>query len=109
MEAASSSLLTVRDYQSVTDYRAACTKATCPLDLSYWAYLPSLPANGIFLALFSLSFILFIGQSVFSRRFLGFTIAMVSGCILEILGYCGRIVSWYNPFYQVSTALEHQL
>lgn len=60
------------------------SQETCPLDTSYWqGYLPSLAANGVFLALFSLSLVLFIGQSLFSRRFLGFTIAMVSGSILE--------------------------
>ena len=96
-------LLATRSYQSVTSYRAACKKDTCPLAYSYWAYLPSLPANSLFLALFSLSLVLFIVQSCLSRRFLGFTIAMVSGCILEVLGYIGRVLSWYNPFDQAST------
>lgn len=95
-------VLVARSYQSTQAYENSCTKGTCPLESSYWAYLPSLAANGLFLALFSLSFVLFVGQSMFSRRFLGFTIAMLSGCFLEILGYVGRIMSWYNPFDQVS-------
>ena len=85
-------------YSDAHDLRAHCTKETCPLSLSYWAYLPSLAANGTFLALFSLSCIAFIVQSILSRRFLGFSIAMVSGSILEILGYVGRIMSYSNPF-----------
>lgn len=91
-------MLFARSYQSSQEYRNQCTKDTCPLDLSYWAYLPSLAANGLFLGLFTLSLMLFIGQSMLSKRFLGFTIAMVSGCILEVLGYAGRLWSWYQPF-----------
>ena len=93
--------LILRDTQAVADYRAACTLQTCPLDDSYYDYLPSLGTNGGFLALFSLSLCGFILQAALSRRFVGFTIAMVSGCILEVLGYIGRIMSRHNPFNEV--------
>lgn len=95
-------MMFARSYQSFHNQADQCTKTTCPLTLSYWSYLPSLAANGLFLGLFSLSLFVFIGQSVLSRRFLGFTIAMVSGCILECLGYAGRVWSWYDPFNEVS-------
>lgn len=88
----------IRSYQSREQQLAECTKQTCPLEESYWGYLPSRAANGLFIALFGLSLMLFIIQSMLSRRFLGFTIAMVSGCILEVLGYAGRLWSWYQPF-----------
>ncbi|KAF2469265.1 putative RTA1 domain protein [Lindgomyces ingoldianus] len=80
------------------NFRNSCTLETCPLSLSYWGYIPSLPANALFLALFALSTVLFIGQGVLSRRFVGFTIAMVCGCALEVIGYVGRIGSHKNPF-----------
>jgi hypothetical protein len=83
------------------DLRASCTLKTCPIRLSYYNYLPSLAANGTLLALFSFSLCCFLFQVGLSRRFIGFTIAMVSGCILEVLGYVGRVMSWYNPFGQV--------
>ncbi|KAF2085492.1 putative sphingoid long-chain base transporter RSB1 [Saccharata proteae CBS 121410] len=82
------------------NFRDQCTIDTCPLSLSYWAYRPSLAANGTFIGIFFLSLTLFICQGVLSKRFLGFTIAMVSGNILEVLGYAGRIWSWYNPFIE---------
>lgn len=94
-------LLDQRDDKQLAEYRAACTLKTCPIKSSYFAYRPSLPANAIFLALFSLSLCGFILQAALSRRFIGFTVAMVSGCALEVLGYIGRIMSWYNPFNQV--------
>lgn len=88
-------------YQSAKDYREHCTLSTCPLSQSYWGYRPSLPANSLFLAIFSLSLTLFIAQGILSRRFLGFSIAMTAGCLLEVLGYIGRIMSYYNPFKEV--------
>lgn len=94
--------LTARtEYEDKKNYRELCTLDTCPLSMSYWGYLPSLPANALFLALFGLSTLLFIGQGAYSKRFIGFTIAMVCGCALEVVGYVGRIMSHNNPFGEV--------
>ena len=94
-------LLYRRDDKQLAAYRAACTLKTCPIKESYYAYRPSLAVNAVFLALFSFSLCCFILQAALSRRFIGFTAAMFSGCSLEVLGYIGRIMSWYNPFNQV--------
>ncbi|MCJ1474047.1 hypothetical protein MMC13_002705 [Lambiella insularis] len=88
------------NYTAITDYRNQCTLDTCPLSDSYYAYRPSLPANAVFLALFSFSLVCFTLQAVLSRRFVGFTIALVAGCILEVVGYAGRVISYKNPFDQ---------
>jgi hypothetical protein len=81
--------------------RAACTLAICPLNWSYWAYLPSLPANSLFIALFSISLTVYVLEAFLTKRFLGFSIAMISGSTLEVLGYAGRIWSYYQPFNEV--------
>lgn len=81
--------------------RAACTLATCPINWSYWSYLPSLPANSLFIALFSISLVVYVLEAFLTKRFLGFSIAMISGSILEVLGYAGRIWSYYQPFNEV--------
>ena len=94
------------NYTAITNYRNQCTLDTCPLSDSYYAYRPSLPANAVFLALFAFSLLCFLAQALLSRRFIGFTIALVSGCILEVVGYAGRIVSYINPFNQVGTFIE---
>jgi hypothetical protein len=86
--------------QQQQDWRDQCTKATCDLKYSYWGYLPSLAANGFFAGIFGISLAAFVVQSILGRRFLGFSIAMISGSILEVLGYAGRIVSFSNPFNQ---------
>ncbi|KAF2714405.1 RTA1-domain-containing protein [Pleomassaria siparia CBS 279.74] len=85
-------------YDDQKNYRDNCTLATCPLSLSYWGYLPSLPANAIFCAVFGLSTLLFIAQGALSKRFIGFSVAMISGCALEVIGYIGRVMSHNNPF-----------
>ena len=94
-------LLYRRDNKRLAAYKATCTLKTCPIQNSYCAYRPSLSANAVLLALFSFSLCCFLLQAALSRRFIGFTTAMVSGCTLEVLGYIGRIMSWHNPFGQV--------
>ena len=91
------------NYTSITNYRNQCTLDTCPLSDSYFAYRPSLAANSLFLALFAFSLICFTLQVLLSKRFIGFTIALVSGCVLEVVGYAGRLMSWKNPFDQVAS------
>ncbi|MCJ1372122.1 hypothetical protein MMC20_003343 [Loxospora ochrophaea] len=83
-----------------------CTLQTCPIESSYYNYRPSLAANGVFLALFSLSLCGFLFQALFSRRFIGFSVAIISGEILEVLGYVGRVMSYYNPFNQNAFLLQ---
>ena|ERR1700761_1115825 len=93
-------------YSHVAAIRKACqltcTIDTCSLSFSYWAYRPSVPANALFIALFSISLLCFLGQAIFSRRYIGFSIAMISGSALEVLGYGGRLWAYFNPFEEVS-------
>lgn len=80
-----------------------CTIDICPLDTSYYYYRVSLAANATFLALFALSLIGYLVVSALTwkrsrRSDHAFTFAMASGCILEILGYVGRLMSWNNQW-----------
>lgn len=78
-----------------------CTLETCPIESSFYNYRPSLGANATFLALFAFSLACFVLQAALSRRLIGFSIALISGCIIEVLGYVGRIMSYHNPFFKV--------
>lgn len=98
-----------QNYTSASSYRSQCTLDTCPLSKSFFAYRPSLAANATFLALFACSLAAFLAQGVTSRKFIGFTAAMVSGCVLEVLGYVGRIMSYQNPFNEVSVLTKYYL
>jgi hypothetical protein len=75
-----------------------CTVETCDINTSYYFYRVSLGANATLLALFSISCLAYILTYAFTRRATAFTVAMLSGVILEILGYVGRIMSWKNQW-----------
>lgn len=76
---------------------ANCTLDLCPLEASILQYRPSLPANGTFLAVFAILLIGHVVQGVRTRSW-GFMASIISGCVLEIAGYVGRLLIHNNPF-----------
>lgn len=74
-----------------------CTLNTCDVETSIFTYQPSLPANAVFIALFGTSLVLHAAQGIRWRTWF-FTIAMVLGCMAEMVGYGGRIMMHANPF-----------
>lgn len=83
-----------------------CTFELCDIKDSYYGYQPSLIANAVLLGVFGFSCLAFLGQGILSRRFIGFTIAMVFGTIGETIGYIGRIMMHNNPWAQVRSFLS---
>ncbi|TVY36102.1 Sphingoid long-chain base transporter [Lachnellula occidentalis] len=86
--------------RNTKDQYADCTVDTCPIDTSYYFYRVSLAANATFLALFAISFVGFIVTFALTRRALAFTVAMLIGVALEIIGYVGRIESNKNQWQE---------
>ncbi|EER27349.1 hypothetical protein D8B26_006596 [Coccidioides posadasii str. Silveira] len=84
----------------------SCTFETCDIELSWYKYRPSLEANATLTAIFGLSAIIFLIQGIVTRRFVGFTIAMVLGTVAEAVGYVGRILMWDNPWKQVPFMIQ---
>ncbi|KAI9824052.1 MAG: hypothetical protein M1832_002120 [Thelocarpon impressellum] len=76
-----------------------CTLKLCPILYAYVRYQPSLPGNGFYLALFGVLLGAHIYLGVRYRTW-GFLAGMVGGLILEIIGYVGRIMMHYNPFFR---------
>lgn len=83
-----------------------CTIDTCDLEFSYYGYQPSLKANAVLLAVFGFSCLAYIGQGILSRRFIGFTIAMVLGTLGETIGYVGRVMMHSNPWADVRSIVS---
>lgn len=75
----------------------ACDLAHCDVTKSIMYYRPSLAANAAFLALFAFSGLVHIYQGTTTRKPY-FLWAMILGCISEVIGYVGRLLSWNNPF-----------
>ncbi|KAL0944558.1 parasitic phase-specific protein psp-1 [Colletotrichum truncatum] len=76
---------------------ANCTLNQSPLEWSLLRYKPSIPANVFFLAAFGLCLAIHIVQGFWLKTW-GFLISMACGCIMEIVGYIGRILLYDNPF-----------
>lgn len=76
---------------------ANCTLALCPITWSVYQYRPSLPANIIFLVLFDLAMVVHIYLGCRWRSW-WFMVFMILGCLVEMVGYIGRIVMYKNPF-----------
>ncbi|EKD12813.1 uncharacterized protein L3040_006967 [Drepanopeziza brunnea f. sp. 'multigermtubi'] len=74
-----------------------CTKETCDLSMARYSYLPSLLGNATYLAIFA---ILIFPQILMGMRYgiWKYMLAMISGLVLEAIGYSGRILLYYDPF-----------
>ncbi|XDG07452.1 hypothetical protein ABKA04_007067 [Annulohypoxylon sp. FPYF3050] len=75
-----------------------CNATVCPYDKSFYQYRIDIVPNAVFLGLFSLSLLFFLGTYAFTRRGAVFAIAMILGLLSEIIGYIGRIMSWNNQW-----------
>ncbi|KAL6409776.1 sphingoid long-chain base transporter rsb1 [Ilyonectria robusta] len=76
---------------------ANCTLELCPLEASLLRYRPNVPSTIVFMAVFGLSTLLHTWQGVRTKTW-GFMLSMISGCLLEIIGYVGRMIIYDNPF-----------
>ncbi|KAF4828989.1 Glutamyl-tRNA(Gln) amidotransferase subunit A [Colletotrichum tropicale] len=76
---------------------ANCTLELCPIEWSILQYRPSVPASAIFISLFAIALVGHAIQGIRSRTW-GFMGSMISGCVLEIVGYIGRLLIYDNPF-----------
>ncbi|KAF5687318.1 phospholipid-translocating ATPase [Fusarium denticulatum] len=84
---------------------ANCTLELCPLESSILRYQPNVPANAIFIGVFGLSMALHIFQGIKMKTW-GFMASMMAGCILEIIGYIGRLIIHDNPFEFIGFLLQ---
>lgn len=84
------------------NWRDTCTPALCGFQYAYFQYVPTKSANMAFAVMFGISALAFLGQGIMGKRWLGFTIAMVSGCVLEVIGYAGRVMAADQLYYEVS-------
>ncbi|PSN67380.1 parasitic phase-specific protein PSP-1 [Corynespora cassiicola Philippines] len=76
---------------------ANCTLDTCPLEWSIFRYKPSIPANGLFIGIFGLLLAVHALQGWWYKKW-AYMACMVAGCILQIVGYVGRLLLHGNPF-----------
>lgn len=74
-----------------------CTVGTCPLSCAQVEYVPTLAGNAVYAAAFGLLLIVQLWLGIKYKTW-GFTVGMICGLILEVVGYAGRIMLHDNPF-----------
>jgi len=82
-----------------------CTIAVCPVELSVYGYRPTLPGSIALIALYGICALV---QVVLGWRYKtwGFMVAMLLGCVDEILGYVGRILYYQNPWGETGFIMQ---
>jgi hypothetical protein len=76
---------------------ANCTVSACPIEMSVYGYRPSLPFSSTIIALYGLCMAAQIYLGIRYKKW-SFMVAMILGCIGEIIGYVGRILYYQNPW-----------
>lgn len=74
-----------------------CTLGTCPLSEAFVTYVPSLPGNVLYIALFGVMLLFQVIMGIRWKTW-GYLVGMFGGLVLEIIGYAGRTQLHYNPF-----------
>lgn len=74
-----------------------CTLDTCCLAQAWFTYRPNYAGNLFFACFFGF---MIIPQLFFGIKYKasGFMVGMIIGCVLEVLGYVGRLLLHDNPF-----------
>ncbi len=74
-----------------------CPLETCDFSMASFLYLPTIPGNAIYAAIFGIYIVaqLFLG---IKHKTWGYMVAMVFGLILEVVGYVARIMLHNSPF-----------
>ncbi len=74
-----------------------CTLDTCPISDATVDYDPTLVGNALYLALFGLIIVVQFLQMLRWKTW-SYSLCMMSGCVLEVVGYVGRVQMHFNPF-----------
>ncbi|OAX79473.1 hypothetical protein ACJ72_06204 [Emergomyces africanus] len=79
--------------------RATCKEISpqCPVELSALGYYPNLGANIFFCCCFGIFFFVAFVVGVWKKTWT-FTFAVTGACVLECVGYAGRIMIYKNPW-----------
>lgn len=92
-----------------TNFREDCTLDICSLSESYYGYRPNLGID-VFLAIV---YVAIISHCLFviikKRQWLGYTIAVLIGALLELVGFVARIYGYSKPFLRIGWIIQYSL
>ncbi|KAI0804276.1 RTA1-domain-containing protein [Xylaria sp. FL0064] len=86
-----------------------CTLDTCPLSDSFYGYRPNLGID-IFISIVYVAIIshcLYV--AIIKRKWLSYTISVLLGALLELIGFASRIYGYAHPFVKIGWILQYSL
>lgn len=89
--------ITLIYYSGVPDVNNTCTIETCSLLVANFKYLPNLTGNSIFVAIFTILFLISLPLGIIKKTW-GYMAGLNIGIVLEVVGYGGRIMGHSDPF-----------
>ncbi|KAI1276860.1 RTA1-domain-containing protein [Xylaria sp. FL0933] len=86
-----------------------CTLGTCPLSDSFYGYRPNLGIDIFFSIVYFaiISHCLYV--AIFKRKWLSYTISVLLGALLELIGFASRIYGYVHPFVKIGWILQYSL
>ncbi|KAJ3566811.1 hypothetical protein NPX13_g6997 [Xylaria arbuscula] len=86
-----------------------CTLDTCSVSDSFWGYRPNLGIDIFFAIVYAavIAYCLFV--SVVKRVWLSYTISILIGALLELIGFTFRIYGYFDPFVRIAWIIQYSL
>ncbi|KAI0427707.1 RTA1-domain-containing protein [Xylaria sp. FL1042] len=86
-----------------------CTLDTCPVSDSFYGYRPNLGIDIFFSIVYAaiISHCLFVVIS--KRKWLSYTISVLIGALLELIGFVSRIYGYAHPFVRIGWIIQYSL
>ncbi|KAI8623730.1 RTA1-domain-containing protein [Xylariaceae sp. FL1651] len=87
----------------------SCTVHTCDITTSWYGYQPNLGINVFFVAIYSILVVYCFILSIWKRQWLVYTIAILIGSLLELVGYIARVVGHNDPWFGTGWILQYAI
>ncbi|KAH8678488.1 putative RTA1 domain protein [Xylariales sp. PMI_506] len=75
----------------------SAVSAACPVSATTYGYYPNLAGNTVLLVAFGLLFVAQVAIGL-RRRVYSYSAVLAAGCLMEMLGYAGRVMMHANPW-----------
>ncbi|KAI0450074.1 RTA1-domain-containing protein [Xylaria acuta] len=86
-----------------------CTLDTCSISQSYYGYRPNLGID-IF---FSIVYVVIVAYCLFvaivKRKWLSYTISVLLGALLELIGFLSRVYGYAHPFVRIGWIIQYSV
>ncbi|KAI0198884.1 RTA1-domain-containing protein [Astrocystis sublimbata] len=86
-----------------------CTVTTCDPAESWYGYQPNLGVNIFFAAAYGIAALYCFVLAVWKRQWLTYTIAILVGSLLELVGYAARISGHNDPWFSTGWILQYSI